>query len=180
MADKDNDFDPISLKEDAEPESEACKETEEEIKGSKEDDSLKTELDAQRDKYLRLAAEYDNFRKRTIKEKDGIYADAMADVLKAILPALDNVDRALQHAETDPIKLTSGLKMIKAQFDAALSGLGVEEIAEADIPFDPAIHNAVVHEEDEGKPESTVSEVLQKGYVKGDRIIRPAMVKVVN
>jgi molecular chaperone GrpE len=133
------------------------------------------------DKYLRITAEYDNFRKRTAKEKEGIYSDAVIDVLKNILPVLDNIERAVQFADSsEPEKVSDGVKMIYSQFMNSLSKIGVEEILAAGEKFDPEIHNAVFHEEDESQPDNTVTEVLQKGYIKNDKVIRPAMVKVVN
>ena len=138
------------------------------------------ELKALQDKYLRLYAEYENFRKRTAKEKDEIYSNAAADVLKNMLPVLDNFERALQFSGDEPEKVLEGLKMIETQFSAALEKIGVAEIKAVGEPFNPELHNAVFHEEDESQPDNTVTEVLQKGYIKGDKVIRPAMVKVVN
>ena len=133
------------------------------------------------DKYLRVNAEYDNFRKRTAKEKEGIYSDAAIDVLKNILPVLDNFERAVQFFDaSDPEKVFEGFKIIYSQFLGALEKIGVEEIKSEGEKFNPEIHNAVMHEEDGGQPENTVAAVMQKGYARGDRIIRPAMVKVVN
>ena len=130
------------------------------------------------DRYLRVNAEYENFRKRTAKEKDGIYSGAVTDILKNILPVADNMERALQFSDAE--KVFEGLKIIYSQFAAALERLGVEEIKTDGERFDPLVHNAVFHEEDETKPANTVTETLQKGYIKGDKVIRPAMVKVVN
>jgi len=139
------------------------------------------EYDVLYNKYLRITAEYDNFRKRTAKEKEGIYSDAVADVLKFILPVLDSVERAAQFSETsEPEKVSEGIKMICSQFINSLVKLGVEEIKSEGEQFNPEVHNAVFHEEDESQPDNTVTDVLQKGYIKGDKIIRPAMVKVVN
>jgi len=141
---------------------------------------LREEFDALNDKYLRLYAEYENFRKRTAKEKEEIYSGAVADVLKDILPVLDNFERALQFSGDEPEKVSEGLKMIEAQFAAAFARIGVEEIQAAGEQFNPELHYAVAHEQDESQLENTVADVLQKGYIKGDRVIRPAMVKVVN
>jgi molecular chaperone GrpE len=138
------------------------------------------EFDALNDKYIRLYAEYENFRKRTAKEKDEIYSSAAADVLKDILPVLDNFERALQFSGDEPEKVLEGIRMIEAQFANALAKIGVEEIQAAGEQFDPEVHYAVAHEQDENQLENTVTDVLQKGYIKGDRVIRPAMVKVVN
>jgi len=133
------------------------------------------------DKYLRVNAEYDNFRKRTAKEKEGIYSDAVIDVLKNILPVLDNFERAVQFADTsEPEKVSEGIKMIYSQFINSLDKLGVEEIKSEGEQFNPEIHNAVFHEEDESQPDNTITDVLLKGYIKNDKVIRPAMVKVVN
>jgi len=140
------------------------------------------EFDAISDKYVRLYAEYENFRRRTAKEKDEIYANAAADVLANIFPVLDVFERALSFSEesNEPEKVLEGLKMIEAQFANALTRMGVEEIAAKGESFNPELHNAVFHETDDSQPENTVAEVLQKGYIKGDRVLRPAMVKVVN
>ena len=141
---------------------------------------IKEEIETLNNKYIRLYAEYENFRKRTAKEKDEIYSNAAADVLKNMLPVLDNFERALQFSGDEPEKVLEGLKMIETQFAAALEKIGVAEIKAEGEQFNPELHNAVFHEEDESQPDNTVTEVLQKGYIKGDKVIRPAMVKVVN
>ena len=140
------------------------------------------EFNTLNDKYLRLYAEYENFRKRTAKEKDEIYSSAAADVLANIFPILDVFERALSFSEesNEPEKVLEGLKMIETQFANALIRLGVEEIAAEGEQFNPELHNAVFHETDDSKPNNTVVEVLQKGYSKGDKVLRPAMVRVVN
>lgn len=131
------------------------------------------------DKYLRLAAEYDNYRKRTTKEKEGIYADAKMDTVKPFLDVADNLDRAVsQFEEGDPHR--QGMELICKQFAAVLEKLGVTEIAALGQPFDPEKHNAVMHIDDENYAENTVAEVFQKGYQMGDRVVRFAMVKVAN
>jgi len=161
---------------------EKLKEKSNEIKKLGDELAKKTEdYDNLYDKYLRVNAEYDNFRKRTAKEKEGIYSDAAIDILKNLLPTLDNLERAVQYADaTEPEKVSDGVKMIYAQFINSLANIGVEEIKSVGEQFDPEVHNAVFHEEDESKPDNTVTEALQKGYIKGDKVIRPAMVKVVN
>ena len=163
-------------------ESEETDKSEEEIKKlSAEIKQKEDEYKALYDKYLRVIAEYDNFRKRTAKEKEVIYSDATIDVLKNILPVLDNVERAVQFYDvSEPEKFFEGVKIIHSQFLGALEKIGVEEIKSEGEQFDPEIHNAVMHEENDGHPENTVAEVMQKGYAKGDKVIRPAMVKVVN
>lgn len=131
------------------------------------------------DKYLRILAEYDNYRKRTAKEKEGIYSDAYGDAIKEILPVIDNLERAAGFNEGE--KILQGLKMTLAQFEAALTKLGVEKInAEVGSPFDPELHNAVMHTEDASLGENTVAAVLQNGYKKGDKVFRYAMVSVAN
>ena len=137
------------------------------------------ELAAANDKYLRLYAEYDNYRKRSDKEKSGIYASAYADAVKDILPIGDNLARA--SVFTDPESVKKGMAMILKGFDEALKKMGITEIdvKEGDA-FDPELHNAVMHVEDESYGESVVVEILQKGYQYGDRVIRYAMVKVAN
>ena len=144
----------------------------------KELDSKIKEYEELNDRYLRMMAEYDNFRKRSAKEREGVYTDAVADSLKEILPIIDNLERAEKSEGAEQI--LSGLKMIMTQAEETLKKLGVESYGEAGEVFDPQIHNAVMHIEDEEHGESEVVEVLQKGYKKGDRIIRHSMVKVAN
>ena len=131
------------------------------------------------DKYLRLAAEYDNYRKRTAKEKEGLYTAAKADTIKPFLDVYDNLLRgAAQYPEGDPNR--QGLEMICKQFVEVLAKLGVTEIEALGKPFDPELHNAVMHVEDEEIEESTVVEVFQKGFIMGDKVLRFSMVKVAN
>ena len=131
------------------------------------------------DKYLRLAAEYDNYRKRTAKEKESIYADAKLDTVKPFLDVADNLDRAVsQFEEGDPHR--QGMELICKQFAAVLEKLGVTEIPSPGQTFDPEKHNAVMHIDDENFGENTVAEVFQKGYQLGDKVVRFAMVKVAN
>ena len=142
-------------------------------------ESLAKLLSDGNDKYLRLAAEYDNYRKRTTKEKEGIYADAKMDTVKPFLDVADNLDRAVsQFEEGDPHR--QGMELICKQFAAVLEKLGVTEIEALGQPFDPAKHNAVMHIDDEAFGENTVAEVFQKGYQMGDKVVRFAMVKVAN
>lgn len=136
------------------------------------------EHDELQDKYLRVCAEYDNFRKRTQKERDGIFTDAYSDALKEILPIFDNLERAALY--TEPDKLTEGLELIFKSAKEMLTKLGVEEFGAVGEKFDPNIHNAVMHIEDESVGEEEIIEVFQKGYKRGDKIIRHAMVKVAN
>ena len=137
------------------------------------------ELAAEKDKYLRLCAEYDNFRKRSQKEKDAIYADVRANTLTSFLPVYDNLVRALnQPTEDEAYK--KGVEMIMAQFKATMEKLGVTEMDCLGQKFDPAFHNAVMHVDDEEKGENEIVEVFQQGFMLGDRVIRFAMVKVAN
>ena len=135
-----------------------------------------TELD---DKYTRLYAEYDNFRKRSAREKDAIYSDACADVLTAILPIGDILDRAAS-TEGDAEQVRKGLMMILKSFEETLGKLGVKEMDCLGKEFDPNLQNAVMHIEDESYGDNVVVEVLMKGYEKDGKVIRHAMVKVAN
>ena len=143
---------------------------------SEKNKELEKSLEELQDKYLRLAAEYDNFRKRSAKEKEGIYADACADCILNILPITDNLERALSFPDSD--KVVDGVRMTMSSFEQALKKLGVEEI-ETKV-FDPALHNAVMHVGDVNSGERGRDEVFQKGYKRGDKVIRHAMVKVAN
>ncbi|KAJ53852.1 molecular chaperone GrpE [Clostridium tetanomorphum] len=143
-----------------------------------ENKKLKNELDTLQDRLVRTVAEYDNYRKRTSKEKEGIYSDACEDVLKEVLPVLDNLERALL-ADGNIDDLKKGVEMTLKQFNDALEKLGVEEISTKE-GFDPNIHNAVMHIEDENFGENEVVEVFQKGYKRGEKVIRYSMVKVAN
>ena len=131
------------------------------------------------DKYLRLAAEYDNYRKRTAREKENIYGDAKADTVKPFLEVYDNLVRGVaQFEEGDGHR--QGMEMIAKQFLDVLAKLGVTEIEAEGQPFDPEKHNAVMHVDDESFGENIVAEVFQKGFMIGDKVLRFAMVKVAN
>ena len=142
-------------------------------------DALRKALADKEDQYLRLAAEYDNFRKRSQKEKEGIYQGAKSDAVAAFLPVYDNLDRALKQ-ETADEAYKKGVEMTMAGLKEILSKLGVEEIPALGETFDPALHNAVMHVEDESAGENTVVDVFQAGFKLGDKVIRFAMVKVAN
>lgn len=133
----------------------------------------------EKNKYLRLAAEYDNFRKRSQKEKDSLYTDIKVDTLRKFLPVYDNLERALKQ-ETADEAYRKGVEMIMAQFKSTMDGLGVTEIAAEGEKFDPEKHNAVMHVEDESFGENEIVEVFQRGFTLGDKVIRFAMVKVAN
>ena len=149
----------------------------------KELEQLKEERDAaltaEKDKYLRLAAEYDNYRKRSQKEKENIYGDAKADTVLQLLPVYDNLERALK-ADCSDDAFYKGVKMIMDQLMGIFTKLGVEVIQAAGQPFDPALHNAVIHVEDENLGENMVAEEFQKGFTLNGKVIRFAMVKVAN
>ena len=131
------------------------------------------------DSYLRLAADYDNFRKRTIKEKEQSYGNGKADTIEKLLPVYDNLERALNQP-TEDAAYKKGVEMTMTQLVGILNGLGVEIYGQVGEEFDPNLHNAVMHTEDEETPENTITQVFQKGFKMGDKIIRFAMVQVAN
>ena len=131
------------------------------------------------EKYMRTLAEYDNYRKRTIKEKESIYPEAKAVVVEKFLPVMDNFERALDSAENKDA-FYEGIVMLKKQMDDVLTALGVEEIKAVGEVFNPELHNAVMHIDDEAAGENIIVEEFQKGYKIGDRVIRHSMVKVAN
>ena len=158
---------------------EAAAETTEEAAETPEE-KLQKQLDELNDRYMRMAAEYDNYRKRALKERDMVRSEATGKALTAILPIYDNLERALAQ-ETADTEYKKGVEMTARQFEAALEFLGVEIItAEPGSEFDPTVHNAVMHVEDEELGESCIAECFQKGFRHGDKIIRTAMVKVAN
>ena len=143
-----------------------------------ENDKLSIEVEACKDRLLRITAEYENFRKRTAKEKEGIYADACVDVLKEVIPTVDNLERALA-VDGSVEDLKKGIEMTIKGFQTSLEKLGVEEIS-VEEGFDPNMHQAVMHIQDENYDKNVVAEVFLKGYKKGDKVIRYSMVKVAN
>ena len=143
-----------------------------------ENDKLSKEVEAFKDRLLRITAEYENFRKRTAKEKEGIYADACVDVLKEVIPTVDNLERALA-VDGSVEDLKKGIEMTIKGFQISLEKLGVEEIS-VEEGFDPNMHQAVMHIQDENYDKNVVAEVFLKGYKKGDKVIRYSMVKVAN
>lgn len=144
----------------------------------KQTKKLQEELDTTKDTLLRLRAEYDNYRRRSIKEKEGIYSDAYVDVIKEILPIIDNLERAMA-ADGALEDLKKGIEMTMKGCQDAFSKLGIEEI-DATGEFDPNLHNAVMHIEDDNLDKNVIAEVFQKGYKKDEKIIRHTMVKVAN
>ncbi len=144
------------------------------------EEKLQKQLDELNDRYMRMAAEYDNYRKRVAKERDMIRSEATGKALSAILPIYDNLERALAQ-ETADTEYKKGVEMTARQFESALDSLGVEIIsAEPGTEFDPTVHNAVMHMEDESLGENCIAECFQKGFRHGDKVIRTAMVKVAN
>lgn len=143
-----------------------------------ENDKLSKEVEAFKDRLLRITAEYENFRKRTAKEKEGIYADACVDVLKEVIPTVDNLERALA-VDGSVEDLKKGIEMTIKGFQTSLEKLGVEEIS-VEEGFDPNMHQAVMHIEDESLEKNVVAEVFMKGYKRGDKVIRHTVVKVAN
>ena len=138
------------------------------------------QLDSVKDQYVRLTAEYDNYRKRTAKEKDNIYQDAKADTVKAFLAVYDNLERAANSAGGEDSPHKKGLEMIFTQYKEILKGLGVEEIEAQGKEFDPELHNAVMHIDDENLGENVVAQVFQAGFKMGDKVIRHSIVQVAN
>ncbi len=144
----------------------------------KELKKLSDELAALNDTYLRLAAEYDNFRRRTAKEREGIYTDAFGEALAALFPVVDNLERAAQYSDGENV--AKGVELTLKSVQDTFLKLGVTEVNPVGEAFDPNLHNAVMHVEDDTVGESVVVEVLQKGYCRGERVLRYAMVKVAN
>ena len=138
------------------------------------------QLDSVKEQFVRLSAEYDNYRKRTAKEKDNIYQDAKADTVKAFLAVYDNLERAANSAGGEDSPHKKGLEMIFNQYKEILKGLGVEEIEAQGKEFDPELHNAVMHIDDENLGENVVAQVFQAGFKMGDKVIRYAIVQVAN
>ena len=172
--------------------SEAAKDTEKEPekkekrrfgkKPSKEEEkieSLEKENAELNDRFLRICAEYDNFRKRSQKEKDALYGDIKANTVLQFLPVYDNLERALKQGTEDEA-YRKGVEMIMTQFCSTLEKLGVKEIECLGQKFDPSMHNAVMHVDDEEKGENEIVEVFQKGFMLNDKVIRFAVVKVAN
>lgn len=145
-----------------------------------ENEKLKKELNIQKDRLLRTMAEYENFRKRTEREKANIYSDAISMAVSAILPVADSLDCAVESRSGADEEYLKGLEMILSQFKSSMDKLGVESFGAVGDPFSPDIHNAVSHIEDEGMEGNVISQVFQKGYKMADKVIRHAMVQVAN
>lgn len=163
------------LQEETEPNAEASAPVEE----KSPEEQLQEELAAEKDKYLRLAAEYDNFRRRSAKERENIYSDVKLDTIGKLLPVYDNLERALA-APTEDSAYRKGVEMTMNQLNEVLAKLGVTPIEAVGQSFDPQLHNAVMHIEDESKGEGEIVAEFQKGFKLGDRLIRCSMVQVAN
>ena len=148
----------------------------------KEKEALVKEKEALNDTYLRMLAEYDNFRKRVAKEKEALYSDGIADAVEKLLPMLDNLDRAVatEVSSEDAKSVLEGVNKILIQANEIFGKLGVSEIPALGEKFNPEVHNAVMHEDDPEKDENIISDVLLKGYKLGDKVIRHSVVKVIN
>lgn len=148
-----------------------------------EEDKLREQLKEQNDKYIRLLAEYDNYQKRTQKEKAARYADAVVDTVEKLLPIGDNLERALKTevSTEEAVKFKEGVEMVMKQFTDCLEKLGVTPIKAEGEQFDPNLHNAVMHVDDDSVDDNTVVEDFMKGYIyKNERVVRHSMVKVAN
>ena len=167
------------VKEEKQPDKKEKKEKKDK-KADKALEDLKKELESQKNNYLRLAAEYDNYRKRTTNEKAGIYSDATAKAVSEILTVADSLEMAVKAAENAPEEFKKGIELVAAQMQNALAKLNVEKFGEAGEEFNPELHNAVSKVEDESLGENVIAQVFQSGYKTGDKIIRHAMVQVAN
>ena len=156
-----------------------AEETAEAIETESEVNPLAAELAAEHDRYLRMLAEYDNFRKRSQKDRESIYSDVRADTVSRFLPVYDNLLRAVQQATNDEAYLR-GVEMILGQMKEIMAKLGVTEIEAVGKPFNPDLHNAVMHIEDENYGEGEIIQEFEKGFLLGDKVIRFSMVQVAN
>ena len=173
----------MANKEKKEKETVAAEETVEKTPSREEEllleiEKLNAEIKERDDKYLRMAAEYDNFRRRSREEKEATYENALADTVAELLPIIDNLERAANYDDGEKVK--EGLAMTLKSVQAVFSSMGIESVGAAGETFDPNLHNAVMHIEDDTLGEGEITEVFQKGYKKGKHIIRFAMVKSAN
>lgn len=154
----------------------------EEVEDSKEsiEESLQKQIDEYKEKLLRTTAEYENFRKRSEKEKEAIYSDAISLAVLGILPIADSLDAALSSSKNQSEEYKKGIELLRNQFFKALSNLKVEAFGEVGEQFDPSIHNAISHIEEDHEEQNVISKVFQKGYRSPTRVIRHAMVQVSN
>ena len=149
------------------------------VEETPEVDPWEEKYQAEHDAYLRLAADYDNFRKRSAKEKEASYGNGKADAIEKLLPVYDNLERALNQ-ETEDAAYKKGVEMTMTQLVGIFASMGVEIFGNVGDVFDPNLHNAVMHTEEEGIEENTITQVFQKGFKMGDKIVRFAMVQVAN
>ena len=172
---------PIVAKKDKEKKDTPVEETvtEETVAETVEVNPWEEKYNAEHDQFLRLAAEFDNFRKRTIKEKEASYGNGKADAVAKLLPVYDNLERALNQP-TEDVAYKKGVEMTMTQLVGIFAGLGVEIYGNVGDSFDPNLHNAVMHIDDESLAENTISQVFQKGFKIGDKVVRFAMVQVAN
>ena len=169
----------MAKKDKAKEQTPAPEETVESAPQTPEVDPWEEKYNAEHDSYLRLAADYDNFRKRTAKEKEQLFNAGKAEAVEKLLPVYDNLERALNQP-TEDAAYKKGVEMTMIQLVAILNGLGVEIFGQVGETFDPNIHNAVMHSEDADAAENTITQVFQKGIRLGDKIVRFAMVQVAN
>lgn len=141
---------------------------------------LQEEFEAHKQQHLRVLAEYDNFRKRSANEKNAVYNNAVSDTVQAILPIADNIERALAQENASAEDLRKGVEMIEAEIISVFEKLNIRATGEVGETFDPNLHNAVAHIDDEALGENVISAVYQKGYLLGDKVVRHAMVQVAN
>ncbi|MDY4608601.1 MAG: nucleotide exchange factor GrpE [Eubacterium sp.] len=171
----------MSKKEKDEVKEETVKEPEVEIEDKKDEQSdIEKQLRDTKDQLLRTAAEYANFRARSAKEKEQTYSNAKGNVVAEILPSIDNLERALAQENSDYESLRKGLEMTMNSLMAALEKMGVKAFGEVGEQFDPNLHHAVMHIDDESLGENVITDVFQKGYKINDKVVRPAMVKTAN
>ena len=185
MAKKKNSEETAAKAEDKKVEKEDKKEDaevkkEKKVKEESNEEKLRKQLAEKSDQLLRIAAEYDNFRKRSQREKDALYVDCKASVIKELLPVADNFDRIFANPDISFEDYKKGVEMTFKQFETVFKDLKVESFGEEGEEFDPNFHNAVMHSEDENLGENVITNVFAKGYKIGDKVIRPAMVAVAN
>lgn len=176
----DTDVQDTEVKAEAEETKKTSKKKEKKSKDKEELEKLKEEYEEFKKNHLRVLAEYDNFRKRTANEKAGIFNDGVSETVKQLLPVADNIERALAVTNADGETMKKGLEMIAKQFNESFSKLNITEIGVVGESFDPEIHNAVSHIDNEELGDSIVSAVFMKGYKIGKKVIRHAMVQVAN
>ena len=170
----------VEAEETQEPVKETKKEKKQTAKLEEKIAQLEEEAAKQDDRYKRILAEYDNFRKRTQKEKETAYGEAVADTIKGLLPVIDNLQYASKYGNADPEKFAEGVKLILDKLPETLEKMHIKPVGAPGETFDPTYHNAVMHEDNEEYGENEIMDVLQSGYLYEDRVIRYAMVKVAN